>query len=169
MDRVRPNDILVLLKLASTGVNASVRELEGSLAVPKSSIALSLQRLAGTGLIDEGRDGRRLNRLAVRDCLRHGIRWIAPARAGDYELGLFTAHSAPPLAAKLAGADDDPLVMPLRHGPHRGRTIEPLDPRAPQAARNDPRLWELLAIVDAFRVGRARDREVAARELEVRL
>jgi len=38
-------------------------------------------------------------------------------------------------------------------------------PLAPRAAAHDPKLLMLLALVDAFRIGRARDREVAAAEL----
>jgi hypothetical protein len=93
---------------------------------------------------------------------------VAPARVGDYELGLPTAHAAAVLAAKFTG-DDDPVVMPLAHGPVRGRVVRPLHPLAPPAAARDPQLYELLAIIDVFRVGRARDRQVAAAERRARL
>jgi len=33
----------------------------------------------------------------------------------------------------------------------------------------DPKLYELLALVDAIRAGRAREREIAARELSARI
>jgi hypothetical protein len=39
----------------------------------------------------------------------------------------------------------------------------------PDAARSDPKLYELLALVDAIRVGRARERKLAESELEKRL
>jgi hypothetical protein len=42
-------------------------------------------------------------RLALRDCIEHGVRWIAPARVGDFELGLPTAHAAGSFASKLVG------------------------------------------------------------------
>jgi hypothetical protein len=96
------------------------------------------------------------------------VRWIAPAKIGDYELGLPTAHVADVLAEKFAG-DDDPVVMPLPHGPVRGRAVTPLHPLAPQAAARDGKLHDLLALTDAFRVGSARDRQVAAVELRARL
>jgi hypothetical protein len=39
----------------------------------------------------------------------------------------------------------------------------------PQAALEDKRLYELLALVDALRDGRARERELAVKELTKRL
>jgi hypothetical protein len=39
----------------------------------------------------------------------------------------------------------------------------------PAAARQDESLWELLALVDAIRIGSARERGLAAEELEKRL
>jgi hypothetical protein len=88
-------------------------------------------------------------------------------RGSRFELGLPTAHAAGPLAGKFVG-DADPLVMP-RHGPMRGRAVTPLHALAPQAAANDARLHHLLALMDVFRIGRARDRQVAAAELRARL
>ena len=161
-----PSDLLVAAKLAAHGDQAaSVRQLGEELGMSKSAVAYSLCRLRALDLVkDDGKGGRRVNKLALRDCIEHAVRWIAPAKIGDFELGLPTAHAAKVLAGKLSG-DDDPLVMPLAHGPVRGRAVTPLHPLAPVAAAKDPKLHQLLALIDAFRVGRARDRQVAAIEL----
>lgn len=143
---------------------ASVRRLEDELGLSKSAVANSLHRLARLGLLRvEGRT-RRVNKLRLRDCLEHAVRWIAPAEVGEFVLGLPTAHSAGALADKLRG-DDDPVVMPLPEGPVRGRVVTPIHPLAPAAAAKDPKLYKLLAAVDALRMGRARDRKLAAEEL----
>ena len=92
------------------------------------------------------------------------MRWIAPARVGEFELGLPTAFAGASLAGKLIG-DADPLVMPLPHGPMRGRAVAPLHSYAPEAAAKDARLHHLLSLIDVFRIGRARERQVAAAEL----
>jgi hypothetical protein len=47
--------------------------------------------------------------------------------------------------------------------------FSPLYKLAPGAAREDERLYELLVLVDAIRGGRARERELAIRELKKRL
>lgn len=161
-----PTDLLVAMKLAAhEGEAASVRRLEDELGLSKSAVANSLRRLARLGLVRvEGRAQRRVNKLLLRDCLEHAARWIAPAEVGEFVLGLPTAHSAGALAEKLRG-DDDPVVMPLAQGPVRGRAVTLLHPLAPAAAAKDPKLYHLLAVVDALRMGRARDRKVAAEEL----
>jgi DNA-binding transcriptional ArsR family regulator len=159
-------DLLIAIMLAARGdTHTSVRRLGENLGLSKSAVANSLRRLRDLGLVkDDGPRGRRVNRLALRDCLEHAVRWIAPAKVGDFELGLPTAHSAGVLAKKLSG-DYDPVVIPLPHGPVRGRAVTPIHPLAPRAAAKDPSLHRLLALVDALRIGRARDREVAAAEL----
>ena len=40
--------------------------------------------------------------------------------------------------------------------------ITPLYPKVPQAAREDAQLYELLALTDALRVGRPRERQLAS-------
>jgi biotin operon repressor len=164
-NRLLAIDLLVALKLAaSEGEPASLRLLEQDLGLSKSAVANSIHRLRELDLVKDGPDGRRVNKLLLRDCLEHAARWIAPARVGDFELGLPTAHAAEPLKGKLSG-DDDPVVIPLPHGPLRGRAVTPLHPLAPAAAAKDAKLHRLLAVVDALRIGRARDRELAAAEL----
>ncbi|MEG7523780.1 MAG: hypothetical protein M3H12_11860 [Chromatiales bacterium] len=47
--------------------------------------------------------------------------------------------------------------------------FSPLYKSAPGAAKRDPALYELLVLVDAIRGGRARERELAIKELRARL
>jgi DNA-binding Lrp family transcriptional regulator len=158
-------DVLVILKLAAIGrPDAPVRLLADELGLSKSAVALSVRRLEALGLLRGEGDARRINKLALRHCLEYAIRWIAPAEVGGSRVGLLTAHAAPSLASRLLG--DDPVVIPHPRGPSRGRAVTPLHPLAPRAAARDPKLHALLALVDAFRIGGARDREVASAELQ---
>ncbi len=61
-----------------------------------------------------------------------------------------------------------PFPAALCHGasdPECRRTY----PSVPGAARRHPMLYELLALVDALRLGRARERGMAEKEIAVRL
>ena len=170
---LEPLDLIVVLKMAAArrpGAEdrCSVRDLASALAVPKSNIQRSMKRLVAQSLVVVGPDGRRVNRLNARDLFVHGVRWLAPAKVGRVVLGLPTAHAASPLASLLPG-DVDPVVIPLEEGPVRGRSVTPIHPSAPAAAKNDQKLHELLAIVDGIRIGGAREREVAAAALQARL
>jgi nucleoside phosphorylase/tetratricopeptide (TPR) repeat protein len=158
-------DLLVILKLAALGSPSEpVRLVAEELGLSVDAVTLSLRRLEAMRLLRDEGGHRRINKLALRWCLEQAVRWIAPAEVGGAELGLLTAHSAPALASRLIG-DDGPVVMPLPGGPARGRAVTPLHPLAPGAAARDPKLYALLALVDALRIGRAREREVAAVEL----
>jgi len=57
------------------------------------------------------------------------------------------------------------LVMPLAGGPVRGSEVKPLYRSAPRAASRDEQLYQMLAVVDALRTGRARERRLAEEAL----
>jgi len=80
-----------------------------------------------------------------------------------------TAYAAPPLSDQIVGNGDLPPVWPDADGEVRGLTLEPLHRAAPRAARRDPMLHELLALIDALRDGGARERQLAEKELSARL
>ncbi len=160
------SDFLVLLKLAASGdPSRSVRKLEEELGLPKSSVASSIRRLEQAHLLIGARRSRVLAKLAVVELLTHSARYLFPAEVGGWVLGLPTAHSVSELADELM-PEGDPVVMPLPEGPLRGRSLAPIHPLAPPAAARDPRLHRLLALLDALRIGRARERQLAARRLK---
>ncbi len=55
------------------------------------------------------------------------------------------------------------------NGTVRGIALYPLYPSVPEAAGRNPALYELLALFDAVRDGRARERALAINQLEKRL
>lgn len=155
-------DILVALKIAAGQDQPfSARSLARDLGISKSATASSLGQLRRAGLVVGGR----LSRISLQELLVHGARYIFPPQVGGWVLGLPTAYSYEEIAGQLTPGGD-PLVMPLAEGPQRGRSLSPIHPRAPQAAARDPHLHRLLALVDTLRIGRARERAIAARGLK---
>ena len=73
------------------------------------------------------------------------------------------------LVKRLKQAEISLLYGRDADGSVRGLTLEPLHKAAPKAARQDPMLYELLALIDALRDGRVRERHIAERELTARL
>ncbi len=110
---------------------------------------------------------RRVNRLALSEFLAHGVRYAFPAVPGAQVQGVPTAHSAPPLSDHIVGTD--PVVWPAGTGVVRGASLTPLLARAAELPEHCPPLYEALTLVDALRVGRARERAIAIRELEKHL
>lgn len=125
----------------------------------------AVKRLAEVGLVLP--EGRRVNRLALLEFLEHGLQYTFPAKLGNVRRGVPTAHAAPPLSAEF-DAGDEIHVWPSADGQARGRAIEPLVPKASELPRRAPHLYETLALVDALRVGRVRERSAALDELRGR-
>lgn len=75
-----------------------------------------------------------------------------------------TAYSALPLSSHISSTGE-PVVWPDPEGEMRGEALHPIHKSVPNAARKDPRLYEALALLDAIRSGRAREREIAAKLL----
>jgi hypothetical protein len=75
-----------------------------------------------------------------------------------------TSHSAPAFAGVFAPGSDD-WVWPHPNGSVRGQGLQPLHPSVPFAAAQDAKLYEMLALFDALRVGRARERGMALKRL----
>lgn len=94
----------------------------------------------------------------------HGAKYAFPADKTELTIGVPTSHSAPAFAGVFAPGSDD-YVWPHPNGTVRGIGVEPLHPSVPFAAMQDAKLYELLALFDALRVGRARERGMALKRL----
>jgi DNA-binding Lrp family transcriptional regulator len=164
----KPQDILVVLKLAlSAQGGASFAALAKALGMSASEVHASVGRLEEARLL-EG-ESRTVRRKPLLEFLLHGIPYAFPAAAGEMTRGMATAWAAPVMAGKFASNDVEAPVWPDPDGTKKGLAVEPLYSSAPVAAKNDPALYELLALVDALRLGRARERAIAGREIEQRL
>jgi hypothetical protein len=71
--------------------------------------------------------------------------------------------------ANFRSTADMPTVWADPEGTVRGEELKPLYRSVPRAARADANLHEWLALVDAVRAGRARERDLAVKELQKRL
>ena len=76
-----------------------------------------------------------------------------------------TTHAASPLNVHFQASQELPPVWPDAEGTLRGESFSPLYRSAVAASKKDTKLYELLALVDAIRGGRAREREIAKMEL----
>lgn len=103
---------------------------------------------------------RRPVKKALVELVTHAVKYVFPPTRGSVTIGIPTAHAAPPLNASFHD-DDLPPVWPDPNGRVRGEAFEPLYPSVPKAIANDNKLYELLALVDAIRAGRARERQRA--------
>jgi hypothetical protein len=165
---LKPQDIVVVLKLSVTDdPKLPYSSLGVSLGMSPSEVHAAVQRATQAGLLHPG--SRRPIRAAVMEFLVHGLRYAFPPDRSSVTRGMPTAHAAPPLVSKIVQGDDLPPVWPDAQGTVRGEALSPLYESVPVAARNDPKLYECLALVDALRAGRARERKLAETMLRDRL
>lgn len=165
---IKPQDVLVLLKLCLWQErNWRHMDLALELGLSQTEVSFALARCRASGFLDEAK--KRVNRSALLEFLAHGLKYVYPVQPGSLCRGMPTAHSAPPLLKRIVSDEHDQFVWPYGEGKMRGQAIEPLYESVPLAAEKDPQLHELLALVDAMRVGRAREKSIASEELENRI
>lgn len=164
---LKPQDIIVLLKLAGQQPDWTFERIAAELAMSPSAVHRSLDRAQEAGLYDSRR--RAIKRAALLEFLVHGARYVFPAVRQGEARGIPTAWAAAPLAGHLSSSQENVPVWPHALGKVRGIALKPLHPVVPEAARRDEQLGELLALFDAIRIGSARERGLAVKELEQRL
>jgi hypothetical protein len=94
----------------------------------------------------------------------HGAKYAFPGVRLPTTVGVPTSHSAPAFAGVFAPGSMD-FVWPHPNGSVRGIGVEPLHSAVPYAAMQDAKLYEMLALFDALRVGKARERGMALKRL----
>jgi len=76
--------------------------------------------------------------------------------------GIPTSYAAPPLNVSISpGEGELPPVWPHPEGKARGQGLRPIYKSVPAAALRDAELYEWMALLDAIRSGRARERQLA--------
>lgn len=163
---VKSQDVVVALKLISSGPAKSFADLGAALGISASEAHAAVRRLGEARLWDS--ELKRLNRRALLDFLVHGLPYVFPASLKEATRGVRTAWAAPVFEGRIV-ANEPPPVWPDPEGEVRGQAVKPLYSSVIQAVKLDPVLYDLLALVDALRLGRARERKIAAQELEKRL
>jgi len=167
---LKSQDILFLLKLVSNKDNAwSFNKLAIDLGMSPSEVHAASKRVIKAKLAIK-QDGQL--KPVIRNLLEFlitGIQYVfVPERSG-LNRGMPTAHAAEPLLSHFMPNNEPPPVWPDPEGEVRGESFSPLYKSAPYAAKRDSELYQLLALVDAIRGGRVRERELAKKELKIRL
>jgi hypothetical protein len=167
---LKPQDLLALLKLVALGCGPwTYAALAADLGMSSSEVHAAVKRTLAARLATE-RNGMIMPVVStLNEFIAHGVPYVFVPDRGELTRGLPTAHAASPLKEALASSTEPPPVWPDPEGNVRGMAFSPLYASAPKAARRDAKLYELLALVDAVRGGRARERAVALKMLDERL
>jgi hypothetical protein len=163
---MRPHDTVILLKmLTSDGKKLSVVEMAESLQISNGEISKAMERNRLAGLVSP--DKTQVNKLALREFLIYGLKYVFPPQVGHSARGIATAHSAPPVNQHIDS--NEYYVWSYYKGTKRGNTIVPLYDKIPKIVESQPDLYEFLTIIDTLRIGKKREIEIAINELDKRL
>jgi hypothetical protein len=164
---LKPQDIVFLLKLIAIGKRPwSFSKIAVELEMSPSEVHAAAQRALAAGLAIKLEAEIRPHIRNLTEFLEHGIQYVFVPERGALQRGMVTAYAASPLDTQFSGNDAALPVWPDPEGVVRGEAFSPLYKSVPAAAKKDSVLYQLLALVDAIRGGRAREREMAKRLLK---
>lgn len=167
---LKPQDIVLLLKLVAMESRPwSYASLAVELQMSPSEVHAAAKRALKAQLAVDGGVKIKPAIKPLEEFLFHGIRYAFPPERGELTRGVPTSYAAPPLNEQISQPDEPPPVWPFPEGKVRGYAFSPLYKSVPAPALRDSHFYELLALVDALREGRARERQLAEKELKRRL
>jgi hypothetical protein len=164
---MKPQDILVVLKLLSLRKQDWTQaQIADSLLISAAEMSAVFERLKKSRFIDASK--QQVRKLAIREFLIHGLKYVFPPQLGTKVRGIATGHSAPPIRQHIIESEEI-YVWKSAKGNRRGIEINPLYKTVPKIVATDPELYELLVIVDTLRIGKVREIEIAIAELDKKL
>jgi hypothetical protein len=163
---LKPQDLAVALKLVClNGLTVPYAGLAKSMHLSVFEAHSCVARLTNARLVGTTDGVHKIILPIFGPFLQFGAPYMFPAIKGEVTVGFPTAHAVSPLREQLLVSDDLPPVWPHAEGPRRGNSLLALYPNLPLAANQDSKLYELLALFDALRIGQAREREVVNKML----
>ena len=143
-------------------------QLAGELAISPSEVHASAKRAQLARLLHGPELNSRPNFAAIEEFLVHGLKYAFPPKRGELTRGIPTSYAAEPLRSLIPQGDEPAPVWHYENGKQRGVAFEPLYKAAPVAALRDLLFYEYLALADALRDGRSREKRYAEEELHRR-
>lgn len=141
----------------------TVRGLSEELGFSRSEVSNALKRCIDVNLAKINRINMKpeVNKKALFNFIQHGLRYVFPVKPAEVTRGIPTTFSAPVLQEKLLSAGELQMVWPDPRGKEMGQAVKPLYQSVPHAVRRDKALYAYLALLDAIRMGNARESNLA--------
>ncbi len=173
---LKAQDVLVACKLFALGDTPwTYASLAASVDLCVGEVHAVLKRCRSAQLVVPVRDTEIVSKKHFHDLLVFAAPRIFYSVRGNLDTGWPTAYHLPTLLDEFEGLRPVslkaaiPIVWPDPKGPVRGETLLPIYPTAPEAARKDAALYELLALADVIRLGDIKYRKKATELLEKKI
>ena len=152
--RLKSQDILLFCKLIVSEKEKKLRQvdLSQSLGINQSEVSTGFDRLTQCHLLDPV--SKIPSKRMGYEFLESAVKFFFPAEFEEYTIGIPTSIFAKPLSEVLI-EKGVPLVWSSSEGKVQGLGLKPIHESVPYAASLDPKLHELLALLDATRTFKA--------------
>lgn len=168
---LKPIDLLVGLKILTSKQEWTQMGLAAELCLSSSQVNSAIKQLVEANLFTI-RQGKACPVFAaLKEFILYGVSYCFPAKTGELTVGVPTAYAAEPLSHEISVGNDPIPIWPYAQGKTRGVALEPLHKNVPKALSQfpDPHLQEILVLLDALRIGRAREKKIAQKMLITKL
>lgn len=169
---LKPVDLLVGLKiLTSKKQNWTQMGIAAELCISSSQVNGAIKQLIEGNLFTLRQGKPQPVYAALKEFILFGAPYCFPVKEMELTVGIPTAYAAEPLSYEIALGSDPIPVWPYPQGKSRGVALEPLHRNVPKALSQfpDSDLHELLVLLDAIRIGRAREKKMAQKLLTKKL
>lgn len=168
---LKTQDTLLAIKywsLHRAGIHLSVRQLGESIGISASEVSKGVKRLATARLLVERDNALYVENNAFLEWLSYGVRYAYPAQPSGFGRGMPTAWNCPLVSSAIL-PPSPPMIWSQVGGELEGIFVEPIHATVPLAASNDGLLYQVIALVDAVRLGKPRELAIARDLLEKRI
>lgn len=156
---MKPQDVVVAIKLVGyQNENWSYASLGEEVGIGHNQAHLACKRLTAASLMSQ----KHVLKRNLVEFLIHGVKYVFPPVWEDGpQHGIPTAVSGPDMKKELRTPQI--VVWPTgRRKDPKGDALRPLHECVYTVIENDPLTYQVLSILESIRIGRAREREVAA-------
>lgn len=155
---MKPQDIIILLQIALLQETKwSYKLLSQKTFISPMQCHRSIRRLDEMHLFNMQLN--KINYPNLIEFLIHGFKYAFPGKIDGKVLGIPTAYSAPIFLNHIVS--NELIVWPYKEGQKEGVALEPIHKVVPPIALSNPKMYDMLSLLDALRIGRIREIEFA--------
>lgn len=156
----------------------SVRSLGASLGISKTEVSASLRRCSESnllflinnhGVISLANLNWKVNKKAIFNLIKHAVPYLYPPKLLGFDIGIPTGFSGPALSEEVTSAGNSKIIWSSEYGEAYGQVLEPIYKTIAFASYQDEFVYNCFSLIDAYRLGKAREKDIAINLLEKKI
>ena len=156
---LKPQDVVLVLSIVKHAEKRTYAERAKYLHMSASEVHAGITRLVTARLLDPER--KQVRKGPLLEFIIHGVPYAYATAPGEFTRGIPTAWAAPILINEFSADKQNLPIWSHPEGKIQGLAIEPLYRNVPALSLKDNEIYPLLALVDALRIGRVREKKIA--------